>query len=106
MFPGPTMRYSDITPKEVYLNRRRFLAAALALPIPAAAGKLSARKTAFNADFEKITPQNIVTTYNNYYEFGTGKTNPRKTLPSGNPLCHGPFESKAEWRSPRLLTSI
>ena len=45
------MRYSDVTPKEIYLNRRRFLAAALALPIPAAAAKLTGAKTAFNADY-------------------------------------------------------
>ena len=39
------MRYSDVTPQQIYLNRRRFLAAALALPIPAAAATLNAAKT-------------------------------------------------------------
>ena len=63
------MRYSDVTPKEIYLNRRRFLGsamlAALARPIPAAAARLAASKTAFNAGGEMITPQKITTTYNN-----------------------------------------
>ena len=55
---GLAMRYSDVTSKEVYLNRRRFLAAALALPIPVAAAKLAASKTAFNGSGEKVTPKN------------------------------------------------
>ena len=67
------MRYSQVTPKEIYLNRRRFLATALAMPTSAQAAKLSAAKTAFNAGGEKITPQKIATTYNNYYEFTTDK---------------------------------
>ena len=75
------MRYSEVTPKEIYLNRRRFLAAALAMPISAQAAKLSAAKTAFNAGGERITPQKVVTTYNNYYEFGTGKDEPAKNAP-------------------------
>ena len=77
------MRYSQVTPKEIYLNRRRFLAAALALPIPAAAATLHATKTAFNTGKEggneKVTSQKIVTTYNNFYEFGTGKGDPAQT---------------------------
>ena len=72
------MRHSQVTPKEIYLNRRRFLAAALAVPIPAFAAKLMSAKSAFNAGTEKITPQKIAITYNNYYEFGTEKDQPAK----------------------------
>ena len=79
------MRYSQVTPKEIYLNRRRFLAAALAAPIPAVAAQLTAKKTAFNAGSEKITPLKIVSTYNNYYEFGTGKDEPAKNAPKWQP---------------------
>jgi len=46
------MRYSDITPKDIYLNRRRFLAAALTLPIPSRPRRLAANKTALNAGSE------------------------------------------------------
>ena len=75
------MHYSEVTPKEIYLNRRKFLAAALAVPVPAIAAKLSAAKSAFTAGGEKITPAKNVTTYNNFYEFGTGKGEPAKNAP-------------------------
>jgi sulfoxide reductase catalytic subunit YedY len=101
------MRFSDVTPKEIYFNRRRFLcttmSAALALPIPAAAAKLAAAKTAFNADFEKITPQNVVTTYNNYYEFGTGKDEPAKNAPKWKPSSPWTVRIEGEVAQPKTL---
>jgi len=78
------LRYSDVTPKDTYLNRRRFLAAgsagivgAWALPTPAhATMKLNnVAKSGYKVD-EKITPFEDITTYNNYYEFGTDKGDP------------------------------
>jgi len=97
------LAYSAVTPKHIYLNRRRFLAAALALPIPAAAAKLSAGKTAFNADFEKITPQNIATSYNNYYEFGTGKDEPAKNAPKWKPSSPWTVRIEGEVAQPKTL---
>jgi methionine sulfoxide reductase catalytic subunit len=74
--------YSQVTPKQVYLNRRRFLAAgtaalgALAVPFPAGASKLSiAAKSPFSTT-EKLSSLQDITHYNNYYEFGTGKEEP------------------------------
>src|SRR5579872_1273547 len=76
------IRYSEITPKSLYLNRRQFLAA-----IPAAA--LGARqllagtklpnigKSRFNTT-EKPNSYRDITTYNNFYEFGTDKGDPAK----------------------------
>jgi len=77
------LRYSDVTPKEFYLNRRRFLAAgtaiagAWALPIPAGATmKLdNVKKSSYTVN-EKITSREDITSYNNYYEFGTDKADP------------------------------
>jgi sulfoxide reductase catalytic subunit YedY len=77
------LRHSDVTPKQFYLNRRRFLAAgsaiagAWALPTPASAAmKLNnVTKSAYTVN-EKITPKEDITTYNNYYEFGTDKADP------------------------------
>jgi len=77
------LRHSDVTPKQFYLNRRRFLAAgsaiagAWALPAPAgAAMKLNnVTKSAYTVN-EKITPLADITSYNNYYEFGTDKADP------------------------------
>jgi sulfoxide reductase catalytic subunit YedY len=77
------LRYSNVTPKHLYINRRRFLAAgsalvgAWALPTPASATmKLNnVVKSAYKVD-EKITSREDITTYNNYYEFGTQKEDP------------------------------
>lgn len=77
------LRHSDVTPKEFYLNRRRFLAAgsaiagAWALPTPAGATmKLNnVAKSSYTVN-EKITPLEDITSYNNYYEFGTDKADP------------------------------
>jgi len=83
-----SLRYSDVTPKDVYLNRRRFLGvgtaavAALAGPFSAQAfTKLNAVKTPYNADGQKVTPANIVEGFNNFYEFGTGKEEPSQLAP-------------------------
>ena len=80
------LRYSDVTPKDIYLNRRRFLGAgaaalgAFASAIPAhATTKLNGvTKSAYNVGKEALTPQSFVTIYNNFYEFGTGKDEPAK----------------------------
>jgi sulfoxide reductase catalytic subunit YedY len=68
--------YSAVTPKSVYLNRRRFLAGALGLAGGAsAATRLSAVKSPLSTT-EKPTPYQDVTSYNNFYEFGTSKSDP------------------------------
>jgi methionine sulfoxide reductase catalytic subunit len=74
---------SEITPLEMYLNRRRFLTAlpmigaALWLPQRAGAGtRLNvASKSPFSTT-EPQTPLKDVSTYNNFYEFGTDKSQP------------------------------
>src|ERR1700722_13231081 len=76
--------YSQVTPKSVYLNRRRFLglgAAAFASiihPSPTfAENKINGViKTPYNVGDEKITSRQIITGYNNFYEFGTDKGQP------------------------------
>jgi hypothetical protein len=88
------------------LNRRRFLAAALALPILRRRAKLASAKTAVRCRRRKDSHQKIATTYNNYYEFGTGKDEPSKNAPLWQPPHRGPSASKVKWRSPRLWTSI
>lgn len=84
----------DVTPKEVYYNRRKFLAAMglaggaaligrkmwqMAAPgqTVQATSKLSFVKGSFNTT-EKITPYDDVTHYNNFYEFGTDKGDPAR----------------------------
>jgi sulfoxide reductase catalytic subunit YedY len=75
------IRPSEITPREIYLNRRQWMAGAAGLALAAAmphgadAAPLSAEKSPFSTD-EKLTRREDATSYNNYYEFGTGKADP------------------------------
>jgi sulfoxide reductase catalytic subunit YedY len=85
---------SEITPKNVYINRRSFMAGAAILGAGAAAahffGEVSnptevayaaslnvAKKSQFSTT-EKPTPKNDIANYNNYYEFSTDKYEPAK----------------------------
>jgi methionine sulfoxide reductase catalytic subunit len=74
------LRYSEITPKQMYVSRRRFLASSLAFGALAGTArgmKLSeVKKTSYNVGDEKITPLETITHYNNFYEFGTDKSDP------------------------------
>jgi sulfoxide reductase catalytic subunit YedY len=79
---GGELRYSDITPKSVYFNRRQFLMAApaafLAARTASAASLPNVGKSPFSTT-EPVTPAKYVTTYNNFYEFGTAKSQPAQT---------------------------
>ena len=73
------LKWSDVTPKSGWLNRRQIMAGAGAAAIgsiagPALAG-LDAVKTEYGRDLEPNTWEEI-TSYNNFYEFGTGKEDP------------------------------
>ncbi|RFU13850.1 protein-methionine-sulfoxide reductase catalytic subunit MsrP [Rhodobacteraceae bacterium W635] len=61
----------DVTPKALYLNRRQWMAGAGAM---LGAGALGGRARA-QGDMELNSFEDI-TSYNNFYEFGTGKTDP------------------------------
>src|ERR1700685_3645746 len=80
---APDLRYSDLTPKEAYLNRRKFLAGSIALGGLAGAARAGmkfpdVKKTDFDLGNDKPTSEEIVTHYNNFYEFGTDKDDPAK----------------------------
>jgi methionine sulfoxide reductase catalytic subunit len=68
----------EITPKAVYLNRRRFLGAATGLAAlrTAFAAKLTGLVKSPFSTTEPQTSYRDVTHYNNFYEFGTEKTQP------------------------------
>ena len=65
-------RYSEITPEKIYENRRKFIKT---LSIGFGSIFFSNYSNA-NIDLTKITSFKDITTYNNYYEFGTGKSDP------------------------------
>lgn len=92
---------SEITSESVYLQRRRFVGAGLALPflgLPVAAGadalataepedpgvpawlrdQLATRKSSTVSVRETLTPFEHVSSYNNFYEFGTAKDDPAR----------------------------
>lgn len=68
------LKWSDVTPEADYLNRRAFLAAGIAALATPALG-LQGRPSAFSTD---ETPNSLedIAHYNNFYEFGTGKSDP------------------------------
>ena len=76
------LRYSDITPKQTFLNRRQIITGTSAvgisslLPNSAYADTLNYTKTNYAVDAE-ITSKSDATSYNNFYEFGTGKNDPK-----------------------------
>ncbi|MDG4649392.1 protein-methionine-sulfoxide reductase catalytic subunit MsrP [Roseibacterium sp. SDUM158017] len=67
------LTWDDVTPREVYLNRRQLMSGAGTL---FAAGTLGGGAAA--QDARDLTPNSWeeITTYNNFYEFGTGKDDP------------------------------
>jgi methionine sulfoxide reductase catalytic subunit len=68
------LKWSDVTPKALYLNRRQVMAGAGAMAALAAAGPALA-KSKYSTDEAANTLEEI-TTYNNYYEYGLGKEDP------------------------------
>lgn len=71
------LKWSDVTPKGVWLNRRALLAGAGAVLATPALAKIEAAKSPFSTDAAPNTFEEI-TTYNNFYEFGTDKSDPAR----------------------------
>ena len=95
--PAADIRSSDITPRDLYLRRRDFLASAGKVAVAALAGVFDrdadaavpgdkiavARRVVTTSD--ALTPQQAVTSYCNYYEFGSVKSDPVKNAPAFKP---------------------
>lgn len=85
----PAIPSSEITPEETYVNRRQFIRAAAAMGIGMAANHAlpsvvraqdrwpQGKKGPYDTD-EKVSTYQEITTYNNFYEFGTDKADPAK----------------------------
>ena len=75
------LTWSDVTPKAAFLNRRQVMAGAGALAMGGIAGpalaSLGAVPSAYSTDEEPNSLEDI-TSYNNFYEFGTGKDDPKR----------------------------
>ena len=72
-------KYSEITTEKVYNNRRKF---AKSVGLGLGSLSLSSMSLLNNAHYSEsnseLTSYKDITTYNNYYEFGTGKGDPYK----------------------------
>lgn len=68
---------SEVTPHEVYLNRRQWMAAGAALGVSGStwAATLAAQRSPLSTT-ETMNTRTEVTSYNNFYEFGYDKTDP------------------------------
>jgi sulfoxide reductase catalytic subunit YedY len=90
--PAPDIRSSEITDKKVYLNRREFIRAtattAAAAGVLGAGSLVEAKGAAHGRKLpgikkgfalnttDKVNSWEDITSYNNYYEFGTDKSDP------------------------------
>ena len=90
IYTDPSIASSEITPEAVFLNRRNLIksaaagvASATVLDIAADEGQRADAPLSFAADPDQSlaaerTPYDAVTSYNNFYEFGTDKSDPAR----------------------------
>jgi len=71
----PDLTWDDVTPKELYLNRRQIMMGGAALMGAGLAGR---RAQAQDAGDLTLNTWEEITSYNNFYEFGTGKDDPAR----------------------------
>ena len=71
-----SLKYSDVTPQDLYVNRRKFVQAIGLTSLASLATPLSAKQN--YSTIEKPNTLEEITNYNNFYEFGTSKTDPAK----------------------------
>ena len=83
------IKASEITAKELYLNRRQFIASAAGAGLALAGGELltptgqahaleklpNVKKSSYTVN-EKLNSLKDITSYNNFYELGSEKTDP------------------------------
>jgi methionine sulfoxide reductase catalytic subunit len=117
---GPDLTYADITPRSVYLDRRKFLRAMGVAGATATLGKglfdlAWPSHTAFagtkltglaKSPFSTTEKQNTydeVTHYNNFYEFGTDKTDPARNAKNFN-TSRWSVSVEGEVKKPRKFT--
>ena len=117
---APDLTYADVTPRSVYLDRRKFLRAMGIVGATAVAGNglfelALPSQTAFAATkftglvkspFSTTEKQNTfedVTHYNNFYEFGTDKGDPAKNSKNFNTSSWA-VSVEGEVKKPRKFT--
>ena len=100
--PGRMIKSSEITQKKVFESRRDFMRSAGALGLGAIAGSVvgttsasaaaelsftkSAMHTLDTLGEKSLSDRKVATSYNNFYEFGTGKDDPVEQAQNFQPL--------------------
>ncbi len=81
----PTLNWSDVTPKADFMNRRQLMMGAAALgaiasPVAAELETAAAAEGEGDPVTAELMPNTLeeITSYNNFYEFGTGKDDPSR----------------------------
>jgi len=71
-------KHSEITPEQIYNNRRKFIKS-IGLGVSSISlSTIPFLNNAYSENKTNLTTYEDITTYNNYYEFGTGKGDPYK----------------------------
>jgi sulfoxide reductase catalytic subunit YedY len=92
----PDIPESEVTDEGLYINRRQFIRraatagaglglAATVPPLAACGSDAGAAGSAVAMLDDELTPYDVVTSYNNFYEYGTGKDDPAKNAHTLNP---------------------
>ena len=109
-----TLTWADVTPRAAFLNRRQILAGGAAAASLAAtgarAGELDVRPSPHSTDLEPNSFDDI-TTYNNFYEFGTGKSDParnahRLTTEPWSIMIDGLVARPREWSFEEVMEGV
>jgi len=83
-----TLTRADVTPHGAYMNRRQLMGGAMGLGLIGAAGMARAQEA-------ELVPNSFedITQYNNFYEFGTGKSDPAR---NAHTLTTSPWSVKID----------
>ncbi len=104
---------SEITPEDVFLNRRKLIAGAVAMGVlPACQRPAGAAVMPGNGEFtdvspwaasttERQSPLELISSHNNYYEFGTSKSDPSR---NAHTLVTDPWSIEVTGEADRLGT--
>ena len=111
---GRNLTERDATPERLYLRRREFLAlgaagsVGLLAPARARAGEptgaaLPVTRKVEQAGGESLTSWDAITTYNNFYEFGTDKDDPARERRHAPAAARGRVAIEGEVKKPQVI---
>ena len=79
---SPDIRENEVTDHKTYLSRRDFIKSGAGISLLGLGLSPTAQAKAYSLDGDTATSYKNITTYNNFYEFGTGKEDPSENAHS------------------------